>query len=74
MKGPLHPHEVPAALVLLPSLPRAESGAIDTEALLSIDIIDEEGLRKIEERTKAIDGVEDAAALIESQTEKQMPY
>ncbi|MGV2539066.1 amino acid adenylation domain-containing protein [Bacillus pumilus] len=74
MKGPLHPYEVPAALVLLPSLPRAESGAIDTEALLSIDIIDEEGLRKIEERTKAIDGVEEAAALIESQTEKQMPY
>ncbi|KIL19230.1 Malonyl CoA-acyl carrier protein transacylase [Bacillus pumilus] len=74
MTGALHPDEVPAALVLLPSLPRAESGAVDTEALLSIDIIDEESLRKIEDRTKAIDGVEEAAALIESQTEKQTPY
>ncbi|MDR0120722.1 amino acid adenylation domain-containing protein [Bacillus pumilus] len=74
MTGALHPDEVPAALVLLPSLPRTESGAVDTEALLSIDIIDEESLRKIEDRTKAIDGVEEAAALIESQTEKQTPY
>ncbi|WHX45296.1 amino acid adenylation domain-containing protein [Bacillus pumilus] len=74
MTGALHPDEVPAALVLLPSLPRAESGAVDTEALLSIDIIDEESLRKIEDRTKAIDGVEEVAALIESQTEKQTPY
>ena len=56
MKGPLHPHEVPAALVLLPSLPKTESGAVDKEALLSIEIIDQEELRKIEERTKAIDG------------------
>ncbi len=74
MTGVLHPDEVPAALVLLPSLPRTESGAVDTEALLSIDIIDEESLRKIEDRTKAIDGVEEATALIESQTEKQTPY
>ncbi|MEZ7512972.1 amino acid adenylation domain-containing protein [Bacillus pumilus] len=74
MTGALHPDEVPAALVLLPSLPRTESGVVDTEALLSIDIIDEESLRKIEDRTKAIDGVEEAAALIESQTEKQTPY
>ncbi|WP_144523424.1 non-ribosomal peptide synthetase [Bacillus pumilus] len=74
MTGVLHPDEVPAALILLPSLPRTESGAVDTEALLSIDIIDEESLRKIEDRTKAIDGVEEAAALIESQTEKQTPY
>ncbi|WP_169057662.1 non-ribosomal peptide synthetase [Bacillus pumilus] len=72
--GVLHPDEVPAALVLLPSLPRAESGAVDTEALLSIDIMDEESLRKIEERTKAIDGVDESATLIESQTEKQTPY
>ncbi|AIZ59108.1 peptide synthetase [Bacillus sp. WP8] len=74
MKGPLHPHEVPAALILLPSLPKTESGAVDTEALLSIEIIDQEELRKIEERTKAIDGVEEAAAFIESQSEKQTPY
>ncbi|WP_449376701.1 amino acid adenylation domain-containing protein [Bacillus safensis] len=73
-KGPLHPHEVPAALVLLPSLPKTESGAVDTEALLSIEIIDQEELRKIEERTKAIDGVEEAAAFIESQSEKRTPY
>ncbi|UPI92350.1 amino acid adenylation domain-containing protein [Bacillus safensis] len=73
-KGPLHPHEVPAALVLLPSLPKTESGAVDKEALLSIEIIDQEELRKIEERTKAIDGVEEAAAFIESQSEKRMPY
>ncbi|MBQ4816175.1 non-ribosomal peptide synthetase [Bacillus pumilus] len=74
MTGVLHPDEVPAALILLPSLPRTESGAVDTEALLSIDIIDEESLRKIEDRTKAIDGVEEAAAFIEGQTEKQTPY
>ncbi|BBP87083.1 hypothetical protein BsIDN1_07010 [Bacillus safensis] len=74
MKGPLHPHEVPAALVLLPSLPKTESGAVDKEALLSIEIIDQEELRKIEERTKAIDGVEEAAAFIESQPEKRTPY
>ncbi|WP_144486101.1 non-ribosomal peptide synthetase [Bacillus safensis] len=74
MKGPLHPHEVPAALVLLPSLPKTESGAVDTEALLSIEIIDQEELRKIEQRTKAIDGVEAAAAFIESQSEKRTPY
>ncbi|MGD6828646.1 non-ribosomal peptide synthetase [Bacillus pumilus] len=74
MKGVLHPDEVPAALVLLPSLPKTESGAVDTDALLSMDIIDEEGLRKIEERTKAIDGVKEAATFIESQTEKQTPY
>ncbi|OYN67546.1 non-ribosomal peptide synthetase [Bacillus safensis] len=74
MKGPLHPHEVPAALVLLPSLPKTESGAVDTEALLSIEIIDQEELRKIEQRTKAIDGVEEAAAFIESQSEKRTPY
>ncbi|MFK3905583.1 amino acid adenylation domain-containing protein [Bacillus safensis] len=73
-KGPLHPHEVPAALVLLPSLPKTESGAVDKEALLSIEIIDQEELRKIEERTKAIDGVEEAAAFIESQSEKRTPY
>lgn len=73
-KGPLHPHEVPAALVLLPSLPKTESGAVDTEALLSIEIIDQEELRKIEERTKAIDGVVEAAAFIESQSEKRTPY
>ncbi|NOL35186.1 non-ribosomal peptide synthetase [Bacillus safensis] len=73
-KDPLHPHEVPAALVLLPSLPKTESGAVDKEALLSIEIIDQEELRKIEERTKAIDGVEEAAAFIESQSEKRMPY
>ncbi|MFF2416072.1 amino acid adenylation domain-containing protein [Bacillus safensis] len=74
MKGPLHPHEVPAVLILLPSLPKTESGAVDTEALLSIEIIDQEELRKIEERTKAIDGVEEAASFIESQSEKQTPY
>ncbi|GLF88084.1 hypothetical protein R51_31290 [Bacillus safensis] len=74
MKGPLHPHEVPAALVLLPSLPKTESGAVDTEALLLIEIIDQEELRKVEERTKAIDGVVEAAAFIESQSEKQTPY
>ncbi|QSI44922.1 non-ribosomal peptide synthetase [Bacillus altitudinis] len=74
MKGPLHPDEVPAALVLVSSLPRKESGAVDTEALLAIDVLDEEERRKIEERTKAIDGVEEAAVLIESQTEKQTPY
>lgn len=74
MKGPLHPDEVPATLVLVPSLPRKESGAVDTEALLAIDVLDEEERRKIEERTKAIDGVEEAAVLIESQTEKQTPY
>ncbi|MEK4684560.1 amino acid adenylation domain-containing protein [Bacillus sp. FSL M8-0256] len=73
-KGPLHPHEVPAALVLLPSLPKTESGAVDKEALLSIEIIDQDELRKIEERTKAIDGVAEAAAFIESQSEKQTPY
>jgi len=74
MEGPLHPDEVPAALVLVPSLPRTESGVVDTEALLSIDVRVEEELRKIEERTKAIDGVEEAAAFMESQTEKRMPY
>ncbi|GMG77395.1 non-ribosomal peptide synthetase [Bacillus safensis] len=73
-KGPLHPHEVPAALVLLPSLPKTESGAVDKEALLSIEIIDQEELRKIEQRTKAIDGVEEAAAFIEIQSEKRTPY
>ncbi|MFB8733208.1 hypothetical protein ACEQPO_02525 [Bacillus sp. SL00103] len=66
---------MPAALILLPSLPRTESGAVDTEALLSIDIIDEESLRKIEDRTKAIDGVgRSGQAFVESQTEKQTPY
>ncbi|MFS3915776.1 amino acid adenylation domain-containing protein [Bacillus australimaris] len=74
MKGPLQPHEVPAALVLLPSLPKTESGAVDTEALLSIEIIDQEELRKIEERTKAINGVEEAIAIIDSQIEKRSPY
>ncbi len=34
MTGVLHPDEVPAALVLVPSLPRKENGAVDTEALL----------------------------------------
>lgn len=74
MKGPLHPHEVPAALVLLPSLPKTESGAIDTETLLSIDVLGEEEMRKLEERAKAIEGVQNAAVFIESQTEKQTPY
>ncbi|MDM5296919.1 amino acid adenylation domain-containing protein [Bacillus pumilus] len=74
MKGPLHPHEVPSALILLPSLPKTEGGTIDTEALLAIDVLDEEEIRKLEERTKAMEGVQEAAVFIESQTEKQTPY
>ncbi|MFS0655874.1 amino acid adenylation domain-containing protein [Bacillus sp. 179-C3.3 HS] len=74
MKGPLQPHEVPSALVLLPSLPKTENGKIDTDALLSIDVLDEEELKKIEERMRASEGVQEAAVVVESQTEKQTPY
>ncbi|MFP3325163.1 hypothetical protein R0K05_19065, partial [Planococcus sp. SIMBA_160] len=55
-------------------LPKTEGGAVDTEALPSIDLLDQEELRKTEQRTKDIDGVEEAAAFIESQTERQTPY
>ncbi|MFJ5965680.1 amino acid adenylation domain-containing protein [Bacillus sp. NPDC093026] len=74
MTGPLQPHEVPSVLVLLPALPKTESGAVDTEVLLSIDVLDEEEMRKIEERARAIEGVQEAAVLIVSQAEKQTPY
>ncbi|MGE6631997.1 amino acid adenylation domain-containing protein [Bacillus sp. NPDC077027] len=74
MQTPLQAHEIPVAIVMLDTFPRNEDGAIDRQKLLTIDVFEEEEIRQLEEKARTVEGIQEAAVLIERKLEKPSPY